>query len=81
MTSAAICTGKSETSKRVIRRTPLRPSRSAVQNADRPMPLGLTQPIPVMTARRRPRGSHRMAPILPQLPTPPSPCRLKCTPL
>jgi hypothetical protein len=38
-------------SKREIRRTPLRPLRVAVQKHSRPIPLGLTAPIPVMTAR------------------------------
>ena len=31
--------------------TPLRPSRQARANASRPMPLGLTTPMPVMTTR------------------------------
>src|SRR5579864_3634133 len=48
-TSPAICTGWALASKRVIRFTPLFPSRMARQNAGRPMPLGLTTPMPVMT--------------------------------
>ena len=39
-------------SKRVIRRTPLTPFRVASQKRSRPIPFGLTAPIPVMTTRR-----------------------------
>ena len=49
--SPAICTGKSLGSKRVTRLMPLFPARMARQNASLPMPLGLTQPIPVITTR------------------------------
>ena len=36
----------------VMRRTPLTPFRVASQKASRPIPFGLTAPIPVMTTRR-----------------------------
>jgi hypothetical protein len=36
----------------VILRTPLTPLRVACQKRSRPIPLGLTAPIPVMTTRR-----------------------------
>ena len=51
-TSPAICTGRSSAGKRVMRPTPLRPSRMARQKAALPLPLGLRQPMPVMTTRR-----------------------------
>ena len=51
-TSAAIFTGESETSNASIRRTPLSPLRSPFQKASRPMPMGVTHPMPVMTTRR-----------------------------
>src|SRR5579864_6209322 len=35
-----------------MRRTPLRPSNTASENASLPIPFGLTAPIPVMTQRR-----------------------------
>src|SRR5580704_11093517 len=49
--SPAICTGKSEGSKREMRFTPDFPARIARQKASLPMPLGLTTPIPVITTR------------------------------
>src|SRR6185503_18859178 len=51
-TSAAILTGELETSKRSILRTPLSPAVNAAQNFSRPMPSGVTQPMPVITTRR-----------------------------
>jgi hypothetical protein len=36
----------------VIRRTPLCPLRVASQNRSRPIPFGLTTPIPVIATRR-----------------------------
>ena len=48
----ATCTWYAEGSKRVIRLTPLTPFRVASQKRSRPIPLGLTAPIPVMTTRR-----------------------------
>src|SRR5579862_3859553 len=50
-TSPAICTCKPEGSKRVMRRTPLWPCLVASQNCSRPIPFGLTAPMPVITAR------------------------------
>src|SRR6185312_14622520 len=44
-------TGRSLVSKLEISFTPLLPSRMARQNAVFPMPLGLTTPMPVITAR------------------------------
>src|SRR5215471_4150138 len=49
--SPAILTGRSEVSKRVMSLTPLLPSRMARQKAVFPIPLGLTTPRPVITAR------------------------------
>src|SRR5262249_40594342 len=49
--SPAIFTERSVVSKREIVLTPLLPSKTARQNAGLPIPLGLTAPIPVMTAR------------------------------
>ena len=51
-TSAAIRQGDSPGSQSVIWRTPLRPSTRPFQNASRPMPSGVTAPMPVTTARR-----------------------------
>src|SRR6185369_1575980 len=51
-TSAAIWTGKLEGSKVSILRTPLLPEISPFQNASRPIPSGVTHPIPVITTRR-----------------------------
>ena len=51
-TSPATCTGNPDGSKRVIRRTPLSPFRVACQKRSRPIPLGLTAPIPVIATRR-----------------------------
>src|SRR5215475_9857785 len=51
-TSPAICTGISLGSKCEIRRTPEVPARMAFANASRPIPLGLTAPIPVTTTLR-----------------------------
>src|SRR5215472_5770198 len=41
-----------------MRRTPLMPSRVALQNVSRPMPFGLTAPRPVITTRRFKRSSN-----------------------
>src|SRR5262249_7414173 len=49
--SPAIFTERSVVSKREIGFTPLLPSRMARQKAVLPIPLGLTTPMPVMTAR------------------------------
>jgi len=51
-TSAAILTGEFETSNDCIFRTPLLPATSPSQNFSRPIPSGVTQPMPVMTTRR-----------------------------
>ncbi len=51
-TSPATCTTKPDGSKRVMRRTPLTPFRVASQKHSRPIPFGLTAPIPVITTRR-----------------------------
>src|SRR5258708_7284832 len=50
-TSPAIFTSTSDVSKRVMVFTPLLPASTARQNAAFPIPLGLTIPIPVITAR------------------------------
>src|SRR3954467_157994 len=50
-TSPATCTANSDGSKRRIRRTPLSPFLVACQNRSRPIPLGLTAPIPVIATR------------------------------
>ena len=49
---SATCTTNPDGSKRVIRRTPLTPSRVAFQKRSRPIPLGLMAPIPVIATRR-----------------------------
>ena len=51
-TSPATCTWYPDGSKRVMRRTPLTPFRVASQKRSRPIPFGLTAPIPVITTRR-----------------------------
>src|SRR6185503_6725819 len=51
-TSPAIWTGELEGSKHSMRRTPLFPVSSPSQNASRPIPSGVTHPIPVMTTLR-----------------------------
>src|SRR4051794_4058923 len=50
-TSPATCTANSDGSKRLMRRTPLSPFFVACQNRSRPIPLGLTAPIPVIATR------------------------------
>ncbi len=51
-TSAAIWTGELEGSKASILRTPLLPVTRPCQKASRPIPSGVTHPIPVITTRR-----------------------------
>src|ERR1051325_285097 len=51
--SAAIWTGKVDGSKVSMRRTPLLPLIRPFQYASRPIPSGVTQPMPVITTRRR----------------------------
>jgi hypothetical protein len=51
-TSAAILTSKSVGSKAVIRATPETPSRRFRQYVSKSLPIGMTAPSPVTTARR-----------------------------
>ena len=68
VTSPAIWTFSSLGSKRVMRRTPLRPSRIACVNASRPTPFGLTTPIPLITTRRLSMGGMRCRAPVARLP-------------
>jgi len=51
-TRAAIFTEELDTSKESMRRTPLSPRCNPDQKASRPIPIGVTHPMPVITTRR-----------------------------
>src|SRR5262249_13284005 len=64
LTSAATRHDNFDASKRVIGPVPLTPRAVASQNASRPIPLGLTAPIPVTTTLFNSIKSSSSAPVL-----------------